>query len=48
MYVCVCVCVNTTSLQLSENMTIGINEVLVGPPPTPSSILKQLSLDGRI
>ena len=29
----VCVCVNTTSLQLSENMTIGINEVLVGPPP---------------
>lgn len=29
----VCVCANTTSLQLSENMTIGINEVLVGPPP---------------
>ena len=46
MCVCMCVCVNTTSLQLSENMTIGINEVLVGPPP--SSVLKQLSLDGRI
>ena len=48
MYVCVCVGVNTTALQLSENMTIGINEVLVGPPPPPSTLLKQLSLVGRI
>jgi hypothetical protein len=44
MCVCMCVCVNITSLQLSENMTIGINDVLVGDPPP----LRQLSLVGRI
>jgi len=34
MYVCmyVCVCVNTTSLQLSENMTIGIMRCLSDLP----------------